>query len=508
MEERMAALSMADGNMSVLFFIAGQYQRFTVRAGMRVRDVIAAMTNVVSSMHPDAEIPTFNAIRNNKTARFVALNDPAIRAFEADQIYDIVFTDKAPKPPAPAIDPDLEFHIVFHSNPLGITIKPQGDRYVVATKKKSLDCYRRLLVGMEVVSCGGVPLAGVDFRELHTIMANSTFPLTMKFRATVGNDKRVETPEMVDDSMGIENNQQNEQNGNTFNMPVPVVFNDDGSVKSFRRRAPLREANEPQQQQQRPTALPPMKSTSNISNTGDATSFSEKEAHLEDMLKSLQEAFYKKKKELDEIVERIGHYSTQLTTLRSSMGKSTPDTHATPATLTPEMLRKMDGGKTPAPRKVTTSSVISNSSSTSARSNGSYARHMHPYQPTPAKPATRIQRQMSSTASVCSLTSTCSTDRHAFKKPKGTLSNGGSKDFTTQRKTAKPAPVNTNAFTSSFPSSFSTKGGLISRAQTPRGAFLIPKSSTPGVGHYDVKDMSKNIKGGEIGDSDRDLQWA
>ncbi|OQR93146.1 hypothetical protein ACHHYP_02851 [Achlya hypogyna] len=490
MEERMAALSVAD-QISVLFFIAGHYQRFTVRAGMKVSDVVAAMANVVSAMHPEAEVPVFNAIRNNKTARFIALSDPAIRALEADQMYDIVYAEKAAKTvPSPPLPPGAEFQIVFYSNPLGITIKPKGETYVVATKKKSLDCYRRLQVGMEVVSCGGVALAGVDFRELHSIMANSTFPLTMRFRAPG------EVPEMTDDAMGVEtNNQAPERTGDTFSMPVPVVFNDDGSVQSVRQRSVLKD-----ELPAHPTSLPPMRPSDLV----------EKEARLEETLKSLQEAFYKKKKELDEIVERIGHYSSQLSTVRASMGKAAPE--ASPNTLTQEMLRKMDGAKTPLARKKAPGSVVSNSSSTSARSTGSYARHMHPYQPAPAKPAARLAKPnpLSSAASVCSLTSTCSIDRMAFKKPRGTFSSAKPKDGArkTTTEARKPATANTNAFSNTFPSSFSTKGGLMARAQTPRGAFLVPKTNTPGVGHYDVKDLSKNIKGGEIGDSDRDLHWA
>ncbi|EQC33492.1 hypothetical protein SDRG_09001 [Saprolegnia diclina VS20] len=510
MEDRMAALSVGD-QISVLFFIAGHYQRFTVRAGMKVSDVIAAMANVLSTMHPEAEVPVFNAIRNNKTARFVALNDSAIRALEPDQMYDIVYTDKAAKVPLPppAIDPSVAFQIVFYSNPLGITIKPMGDRYVVATKKKSLDCYRRLVVGMEVVSCGGVALAGVDFRELHSIMANSTFPLTMRFRAA-SSDRHAH--EMPDDAMGVmEGNQAGERQRtvDTFNLPVPVIYNDDGSVHSVRRRQKDAESTTSY-----PSSLPPMRPSA----VPDAASLLEKEARLEETLKSLQEAFYKKKKELDEIVERIGQYSSQLSNVRATMGKAAPDAHASPNTLTQEMLRKMDSAKTPGPRKKGPASVVSNSSSTSARSTGSYARHMHPYQPAPAKPSSRIPtKPMSSAASVCSLTSTCSIDRMAFKKPRPAFpgkpgASGVRKTPTTTPATPSDArranAANTNAFSNTFPSSFSTKGGLISRAQTPRGAFLVPKTNTPGVGHYDVKDLSKNIKGGEIGDSDRDLHWA
>ncbi|KDO23986.1 hypothetical protein SPRG_10683 [Saprolegnia parasitica CBS 223.65] len=504
MEDRMAALSVGD-QISVLFFIAGHYQRFTVRAGMKVSDVIAAMANVLSTMHPEAEVPVFNAIRNNKTARFVALNDSAIRALEPDQMYDIVYTDKAakvPLPPPSSVDPTLEFQIVFYSNPLGITIKPMGDRYVVATKKKSLDCYRRLVVGMEVVSCGGVALAGVDFRELHSIMANSTFPLTMRFRAAMS-DRHAH--EMGDDAM--EGNQASERQRavDTFNMPVPVIYNDDSSVHSMRRRIKDAESTTSY-----PSSLPPMRPSSAVPD------LLEKEARLEETLKSLQEAFYKKKKELDEIVERIGQYSSQLSNVRATMGKAGADSHASPNTLTQEMLRKMDSAKTPLPRKKGPASVVSNSSSTSARSTGSYARHMHPYQPAPAKPSSRIPTKpaMSSAASVCSLTSTCSIDRMAFKKPRPAFPGkpgaaGVRKTPTTTPSDARRAnAANTNAFSNTFPSSFSTKGGLISRAQTPRGAFLVPKTNTPGVGHYDVKDLSKNIKGGEIGDSDRDLHWA
>jgi hypothetical protein len=56
------------------------------------------------------------------------------------------------------------------------------------------------------------------------------------------------------------------------------------------------------------------------------------------------------------------------------------------------------------------------------------------------------------------------------------------------------------------PSSFSTKGGLISRAKVTRDSYIkIP--DTPGVGAYDVKLPRERVRGGEIGDSDRSLPW-
>jgi hypothetical protein len=162
----------------------GQYLRCVVDEGMLVGDIIQINTEVVKNMHLGTEVPEFNAIRNAKTNAFISLTDRAIRVLEPEALYELHFFEKAATSPPPSLRPqDPPIEIVFNKNPLGITIKPVGRMYIVAAKKKSLDCYRRLVVGMEVVSCGGLPLAGMDFRDVHKMMGNLSFPMRMTFRS-------------------------------------------------------------------------------------------------------------------------------------------------------------------------------------------------------------------------------------------------------------------------------------------------------------------------------------
>ncbi|CAK4071693.1 unnamed protein product [Aphanomyces euteiches] len=470
--------SSQDGNnnaqeeLSVFFNVAGLYQKIVVQEGWFVGDLIKFMAKISSNLHPHAEVPECNAIRNNQTRKFVALADPATRVLVQGNLYDLLFVDKASKTTtAPTLDLDEEIHVVFYNNPLGITMKPAGDgTYVVATKKKELNCYRRLTPGMQVVSVGGAKLTGMDFREFHTTMANSVFPLTIVFRATresieylKNTPATTETlPEQTPTKPSLpplpsttSSSSENQVPNDTFSLPVPVVFHDDGTIESKVRRLDLK-ADDNSDPLSRPSAT------------------LEDEARLEQGLKSLNEAFYKKKRELNEIVERIREYTQQLTAVRVALGK-------------------YDGVD---PFRSTNGSVISGTSTSS-----SVVQKRLPPSSTPSK------LKLSSTASVSSLTSTCSIDRMAFKKSKLMGNKQRSEVSATSGRLTSKKPLNTTAFSSTLnlPSSFSTKGAVIPQAQTPR--FLAPKSITPGVGHYDVKDLTKNVKGGEIGDSGRDLQW-
>ncbi|KAF0730383.1 hypothetical protein AaE_009315, partial [Aphanomyces astaci] len=195
-----ASGSSPEEQLSVFFNVAGLYQKIVVQDGWFVGDLIKFMAKISAELHPHADVPECNAIRNNQTRKFVALADPATRALVHGNLYDLLYVEKAAASSTTSALPLAlhdEIQVVFYNNPLGITIKPVGDgTYVVATKKKELNCYRRLTPGMQVVSIGPASLTGMDFREFHTTMVNSEFPLTAVFRATtesieIGNNNNV-----------------------------------------------------------------------------------------------------------------------------------------------------------------------------------------------------------------------------------------------------------------------------------------------------------------------------
>ncbi|KAF0700738.1 Aste57867_8793 [Aphanomyces stellatus] len=575
MDNRIAALSVQDtaapavssgsssggaqpqtNDLSVFFNVAGLYQKIVVQDGWFVGDLIKFMAKISANLHPHAEVPECNAIRNNQTRKFVALADPASRALVHGNLYDLLFVEKASKVAASVASPTLgdEIQVVFYNNPLGITIKPAGDgtMYVVATKKKELNCYRRLVPGMHVVSVGGVPLTGMDFREFHTTMASSVFPLTIVFRATQESldamtesasatprataatnnnesdepasfksippppppvassssslSKKASSSEVGSSSSSVVSSSNQRFQGDTFNMPVPMLIHDDGTVES----KVVRRASPPTPHDNNHHHIGSSSHRRTLSMSALPSATLDDEARLEEGLKSLNEAFYKKKRELNDIVDRIREYTTQLAAVRSALGKHESGGGASSLTL--EMLLE----KVPSRRKAS-GSVISNASSvtSSVMQSGQFTPSRLGYPPKTT--SSKAKHGMSSSASVCSLTSTCSIDRMAFKKSKsGTSLHSPFLKKTTDTTTTtlsgrmKKPMLNTNAFSSTLnlPSSFSTKGAVIPQAQTPRGAFLNPKSITPGVGHYDVKDLTKHVKGGEIGDSDRDLTWS
>ncbi|RHY87808.1 hypothetical protein DYB35_002500 [Aphanomyces astaci] len=530
-----ASGSSPEEQLSVFFNVAGLYQKIVVQDGWFVGDLIKFMAKISAELHPHADVPECNAIRNNQTRKFVALADPATRALVHGNLYDLLYVEKAAASSTTSALPLAlhdEIQVVFYSNPLGITIKPVGDgTYVVATKKKELNCYRRLTPGMQVVSIGPASLTGMDFREFHTTMVNSEFPLTAVFRATtesieIGNNNNVvssasstatgddgqakqphpeatsssapESPQEKDPSSvdkvptTKDTTQPPPSNVDTFNVPVPVVFQDDGSVEGrVRRYRPSVVVDSPRNDVSSPSQHPLHASTpadQQVPSSVPLLATLQDEVRLEEGLKSLNEAFYKKKRELNDIVDRIREYTQQLSAVRAALSAATPlpphppssSSMASGGGLTFDMLQQAQAAGGPPP-------VVA-----------------------------RVSKghHMSSSASVCSLTSTCSIDRMAFKKNR--LGKYGdtpavSSTGTLSGRTKKPSTLSTTAFSSTLqlPSSFSTKGAVIPQAQTPRGsAFLNPKSTTPGVGHYDVKDLSKNVRGGEIGDSDRDLTWS
>ncbi|ETV99154.1 hypothetical protein H310_08557 [Aphanomyces invadans] len=551
----------AEEQLSVFFNVAGLYQKIVVQDGWFVGDLIKFMAKISANLHPHADVPECNAIRNSQTRKFVALADPATRALVHGNLYDLLYVEKAAGSKVPLLPPLAlhdEIQLVFYNNPLGITIKPAGDgTYVVATKKKELNCYRRLTPGMQVVSFGPALLTGMDFREFHTTMANSVFPLTAVFRATAesieAGDNNVAvpstpTPTTIDSPSGPEvapttaspkampdlepackewSSTAPESNqpvppptssGDTFNVPVPVVFHDDGTVESrVRRYRPQSESFSPRNSMNSPQ---PRESITSATADPVPSATLQDEARLEEGLKSLNEAFYKKKRELNDIVDRIREYTQQLTAVRAAMsGMQLSSTTAAPP-LTLDMLERQNnnaGAKMPRkPSSVVsgvsscTSSILHKATATQPPYTSSRHGFLPPKSRTGSSIASKSHQHLSSSTSVCSLTSTCSIDRMAFKKNR--LGKYGSESAATlSGRTKKTSTLNTNAFSSTLqlPSSFSTKGAVIPQAQTPRGsAFLNPKSTTPGVGHYDVKDLTKNVRGGEIGDSDRDLTWS
>ncbi|RHY16564.1 hypothetical protein DYB25_002953 [Aphanomyces astaci] len=584
-----ASGSSPEEQLSVFFNVAGLYQKIVVQDGWFVGDLIKFMAKISAELHPHADVPECNAIRNNQTRKFVALADPATRALVHGNLYDLLYVEKAAASSTTSALPLAlhdEIQVVFYSNPLGITIKPVGDgTYVVATKKKELNCYRRLTPGMQVVSIGPASLTGMDFREFHTTMVNSEFPLTAVFRATtesieIGNNNNVvssasstaagddgqakqphpeatsssapESPQEKDPSSvdkvptTKDTTQPPPSNVDTFNVPVPVVFQDDGSVQGrVRRYRPSVVVDSPRNDVSSPSQHPLHASTpadQQVPSSVPLMATLQDEVRLEEGLKSLNEAFYKKKRELNDIVDRIREYTQQLSAVRAALSAATPlpphppssSSMASGGGLTFDMLQQAQAAGGPPPRGGTSlnlaprhqrkpSSVVSGvSSCTSSILHHATSQHHRPpppqssrvYLPPKSRQGVSKGHHMSSSASVCSLTSTCSIDRMAFKKNR--LGKYGdtpavSSTGTLSGRTKKPSTLSTTAFSSTLqlPSSFSTKGAVIPQAQTPRGsAFLNPKSTTPGVGHYDVKDLSKNVRGGEIGDSDRDLTWS
>ncbi|KAJ0405410.1 hypothetical protein ATCC90586_009449 [Pythium insidiosum] len=246
----------------------------------------------------------------------------------------------------------------------------------------------------------------------------------------------------------------------------------------------------------------------------------ETEEMLEEHVRILQEELRRKEEEVRALATQLARYRNRLTAARHKRNKKAPPVSAPaslPSTqpqlrLTPAVLHDMDSKAGLPPKsaghyEASESSSISGVSYNSNRSAALAARRNAQLSRYVGRTG---QDSMQCDASVSSCNSSSSQRRNshthgsvadALKSPRRKcLQNVNS------RYNYMPPKYSATSQYYDAPSSFSTKGAVMSRAKITRDSFItIPDS--PGVGAYDVK-LHERVRGGEIGDSDRSLPWS
>ncbi|DBA04464.1 TPA: hypothetical protein N0F65_010060 [Lagenidium giganteum] len=225
-------------------------------------------------------------------------------------------------------------------------------------------------------------------------------------------------------------------------------------------------------------------------------------------IKMLQAELIRKHEEAKQIANQLERYHNQLSRVREKLHRPAADTHqsnaktprsssSTKLRLTAEVLEEMDmKSGLPPKNSVCCSSNASSVSGFSGYSNFSGAPRNSRLSRVMGHSTTQSVR---SDASVSSCNSQSSDRKGARRSSLKGSTNGinGRYNYMPQRYSASSSQ--------DVPTSFSSRGAVISRAKATRDSFL-PKNDTPGVGYYDVKVVDK-VKGGEIGDADRTLPW-
>ncbi|GLD99960.1 hypothetical protein PINS_up008688 [Pythium insidiosum] len=245
----------------------------------------------------------------------------------------------------------------------------------------------------------------------------------------------------------------------------------------------------------------------------------ETEEMLEEHVRILQEELRRKEEEVRALATQLAKYRNRLTAVRHKRMKKAPISApaSLPASqsqlrLTPAVLQDMDT-KAGLPPKSTGHYEASESSSVSgvsyssnrsaalaARRNAQLSRYV----------GRTGQDSMHCDASVSSCNSSSSQRRgsHNHTSVADALKSPRRKCLQNVNNRYNYMPPKYSATSQYYdaPSSFSTKGAVMSRAKITRDSFItIPDS--PGVGAYDVK-LQERVRGGEIGDSDRSLPWS
>jgi hypothetical protein len=212
-----------------------------------------------------------------------------------------------------------EFTVMFHRLPLGFTLKQENEETIVANiyPHSTATHYERLTPGVSVTHIGDATLQGLGLRQVHDLIKNAKLPLEIRFRlvemfspplrrtsriSSTGSgsnlsdkmslasqlctrspmrNKPDQSPSRIINTSTISSlarsvraKSSTSDSGralltDTFSTAVPIIFNEDGSVKSHFSKSKHQLIKE---QTQKSSQIPTIKRTSSISSISSINS--------------------------------------------------------------------------------------------------------------------------------------------------------------------------------------------------------------------------------------------
>ncbi|RMX66783.1 hypothetical protein DD238_002156 [Peronospora effusa] len=522
--------------------------------------ILGTAAEVYHATFTDSEVPECNVVFHRKKQEFLVAGTPISECCARGDELELGVTLPAlssvqgdvKSSVAPSRDCTVdtngetsEFCVLFHKLPLGFTMKRGNDNTTeIGTiyPKSAATHFPRLAPGVTIVSIAGTPLQDMGLRQVHDLIKNAKLPLDIHFQGR----EEIVSPLLSPDTT-------QEQRVSEASSAIPLVYQQGGrrrgpadhrSVRSNGSNGSGRSRNS------RSSGRGKKKTGDSVQQQGINTrqksgklheqnqhpgrqkdeAFCTVEAELVEQIEHLKVALLRKHEEAKHIARQLESCSEKLLALRGESGgttvlrqqqqqqnqqcvqNGTAYSHRTAATsknkggskfrLTPEVLEAMDQ-KAGLPQRGTGAYTSSNVSSISGYS----------AQSMPAARSANMRARSArmaianadnvSVSSYTSNSSNTSARRGGKNSPRGTTLRNLSKRYNYM---PQKYATSTTSASEAGSTSLSSRGAVMSRARISRDSF-ITKSESPGVGYYDVK-VKDHVKGGEIGDSSRSLQWS